>query len=69
MDKLYVCPCCSGQGVVHDLHADDGRLFECMECESTGRVTKRQREELLRWQNRCRLRPLTRRRAGPRTTS
>jgi hypothetical protein len=56
--KLYVCPCCSGQGVVHDLHAGDDRLFECLECESSGRVTRQHRDELLQWRGRCRLRPL-----------
>jgi hypothetical protein len=60
MDKLYVCPCCNGQGLVHDLQGDDDQLFECMECESTGRVTRQHRDELLQWQGKCRLRPLER---------
>jgi DnaJ-class molecular chaperone len=61
--KLYVCPCCSGHGVVHDMHDGGNRLSECLECESSGRVTQRHRDELLQWQGRCRLRPLAPKRA------
>jgi hypothetical protein len=39
MEKLFVCPCCNGQ-VVHNPHGDEDLLFECLECESPGRVTK-----------------------------
>ena len=39
MEKLFICPCCNGQ-VVHNPHGDEDLLFECLECESPGRVTK-----------------------------
>lgn len=58
MTKLYVCPCCEGQGLVHDHRGDGDTILECVECGATGRVTRRQRDELLDWQHRCRLRPL-----------
>lgn len=58
MPRLYVCPCCGGQGLVHDLRGDEDRILECMECEATGRVTLRHRQELLDWRHVCRLRPL-----------
>lgn len=69
MEKLYVCPCCSGQGIVHDLHGGEDQLYECLECDSTGRVTKAHRDELQHWQGRCRLRPLARNRANSRAPS
>ena len=30
--------------------------LECVECDSTGRVTREHREELLSWRHKCRLR-------------
>ena len=58
MPKLYVCPCCDGQGLLHDHRGEDDVLLECLECDATGRVTRQHREELLDWRHRCRLRPV-----------
>jgi Zn ribbon nucleic-acid-binding protein len=58
MTKLHVCPCCNGQGVLHDVQESEEQLLECVECEATGKVTKAHRDELLEWQGKCRMRPL-----------
>jgi DnaJ-class molecular chaperone len=63
MARLYVCPCCRGQGLVHDHRGDEDVILECVECSATGRVTQSQRAELLAWQGRCRLRPVSNPRA------
>ena len=58
MAKLHLCPCCNGQGVLHDPHGDEEQLFECVECDGTGKVTQSHRDELIEWQGKCRMRPL-----------
>lgn len=58
MAKLYVCPCCNGQGVLHGVHGDDEQLYECVECDGTGKVSKSHRDEMIAWQGKCRMRPL-----------
>jgi hypothetical protein len=68
VQKLFSCPCCNGQGIVHDLDDGKDRLYECMECNSTGRVGQAHRDELLQWHDRCRLRPLTGQPPGARAT-
>jgi uncharacterized protein YbaR (Trm112 family) len=58
MAQLYVCPCCRGQGLLHDMRGEEDAILECMECSASGRVTRRHRDELLEWQHRCRRRPV-----------
>ena len=53
--RKHACPCCDGQGIVH-AESTDAAPLECVECDSTGYVTREHREELLAWRHRCRLR-------------
>jgi DnaJ-class molecular chaperone len=53
--RKYACPCCDGQGLVH-AESTEAEPLECVECDSTGFVTREQREELLSWRHKCRLR-------------
>jgi DnaJ-class molecular chaperone len=53
--RQYDCPCCDGQGLVH-ADSTDAEPLECVECDSTGFVTREHREELLAWRHKCRLR-------------
>lgn len=57
MAQLFICPCCGGQGVMHgrDRDAEDA-LLECVECDGSGKVDARHRDDLLEWQHRCRTR-------------
>ena len=55
MPRTYVCPCCDGQGLVH-ADSSEAEPLECVECNSTGRVTREHREDLLAWRHKCRLR-------------
>ena len=55
MPSKYPCPCCDGQGLVHS-ESTEAEPLECVECESTGFVTREHREELLSWRHKCRLR-------------
>ena len=55
MPRNYACPCCDGQGLVHAASIDDEPL-ECVECDSTGFVTREHRDVLLAWRHECRLR-------------
>jgi DnaJ-class molecular chaperone len=53
MPRTYECPCCHGCGLTDcDPRRDESEIFECEECEGTGRVSWACRQELLAWQRR-----------------
>jgi DnaJ-class molecular chaperone len=53
--KMYVCPCCDGQGLVH-AESTEAEPLECAECDATGKVTREHRDDLLEWRHKCRVR-------------
>ena len=58
MPARYTCPRCKGDGVLHRLDAEDEAacLRDCEACDATGFVSKKHRDELIAWRQKCRQR-------------